>query len=1075
MRLNEMIGVLLYFDALNGGRQITSNDAVPELVAEYRNSWAKGFELSHLFDSSHYAGQLNPKELTEYSPLEHYLLQIKPGADPHPLFDEAFYSERYSELSGGAPAIVDYAAAYVKGHRATRVPSPYFDPGYYLTRNGDVARSSTDPLSHFLRFGAKEGRAFHPFLDLKYVEKQLSTDNAPGYPTDRLALLRFLIAFNVLDRVDPSPFFSNQIYRESKVDRIERNPFYDFLRQTDPYRAGDPVGTFSVRRYVDDNPAVNFRFTNPYSHYLTYASKETETCDLISWSSYLEVNNDVAERRIQPLEHLIAHAATEGRFVSKAHRESFLGRCLQLSGGIRPIPKADASPEQLILRRADSPFESTCLVSIPLLRAASLEVVTIDFWDTLVLRESPHWTPKLHTAKTIKALLERALQATYPASPSRPPATESGLHARVERSTPKSNAQQTPEQDLASVDDIYRQRIAIESGLFAEGIEYDFKTVMRRQLQRLSVTYKLKALEADVDRVIAELLVEEQSFEAKHVTLNRELYQLVEARVRRGDQVAVVSDYYHDSEYLRAILSSIGVSPGIYEKLKIFSSCEAGVSKLAQGALFDHVATALGILERSGWIHIGDSEQSDVRAAHSKQISTIHFKSATGSKRFQVPEPSSQQPDKYHEAIFRHFDESVRQSCVTPIATTSTERQHDLAAPLIRQAAQEYAAIPTLLVMAAIERATSLGIDHVIYLSREGVFLKEIHDRLRHTLAPAQSAIAPIHLQTSRRSLFAPTFAVNERQAIAIFESQYPNASLRTLVKALLPADALSAIPATLLDSLSDTTVSEYAKAVAMGRQCHTEVFEQCRRHALQQQRLLQQYWRQKKVFQNGWRQAVICDIGWRGTMQDMLAVQLPHVHTVGVYLGLFPFHLEQPENTIKIGLAFDANRGEAFSHVDPPAALERTWTPNVGSAISYARASDGAVGVIQDVSDCTPQAEQNIGAFQQEVLCAVPLIADEYVRYGLTADSVRCGLAERLQAYYKRPHPGIAELWFSSLHDDTFGSGENPYKKQLPAINQVSTTNLRYLVEVHGANSRWKEGYRSWPSVQWYEALLGE
>ena len=43
-----------------------------------------------------------------------------------------------------------------------------FDPVWYLSKNPDVAASNVDPLVHFLREGAKEGRSPHPLFDPKY-------------------------------------------------------------------------------------------------------------------------------------------------------------------------------------------------------------------------------------------------------------------------------------------------------------------------------------------------------------------------------------------------------------------------------------------------------------------------------------------------------------------------------------------------------------------------------------------------------------------------------------------------------------------------------------------------------------------------------------------------------------------------------------------------------------------------------------------------------------------------------------------------------------------------------------------
>ena len=43
--------------------------------------------------------------------------------------------------------------------------SGFFDPGWYLSRYPDVAASGTEPLHHFVHYGAAEGRDPNRFFD----------------------------------------------------------------------------------------------------------------------------------------------------------------------------------------------------------------------------------------------------------------------------------------------------------------------------------------------------------------------------------------------------------------------------------------------------------------------------------------------------------------------------------------------------------------------------------------------------------------------------------------------------------------------------------------------------------------------------------------------------------------------------------------------------------------------------------------------------------------------------------------------------------------------------------------------
>jgi hypothetical protein len=329
----------------------------------------------------------------------------------------------------------------------------------------------------------------------------------------------------------------------------------------------------------------------------------------------------------------------------------------------------------------------------------------------------------------------------------------------------------------------------------------------------------------------------------------------------------------------------------------------------------------------------------------------------------------------------------------------------------------------------------------------------------------------PIHLETSRRSLFGPTFAVNESAAIRIFHSQYPDASALTFLKALLPPELLSQIEAADLHRLSFTGIQIL---VTDGLQPYLSesFYNDCKDYTNRQLELLKQYFLERGVLLES-SNIVICDIGWRGTMQDMLAEIEPKSRTFGVYLGLFPYKLEQPENTSKHAVVFDGNLGDDFAYVDPPAAIERTWTPNVGSAVAYHSNQTEHVQARLDHSDCTVAAGNDIALFQSEVIAVSPAVARLLLRFGIGAGGGRTGLQRLLKKYYVEPDAGIAEIWFGSLHDDTFGSGVNPYKKAAPPLAEVSSENILYLLHKCGIDSRWQSGYRKWSKFRWFEAML--
>jgi len=77
------------------------------------------------------------------------------------LFDEAWYLFEYPDV---AEAGIDPVVHYLRfGAEEGRNPSPKFDTTFYLSTNPDVASSEINPLVHYIRFGVEEGRkAFSP-------------------------------------------------------------------------------------------------------------------------------------------------------------------------------------------------------------------------------------------------------------------------------------------------------------------------------------------------------------------------------------------------------------------------------------------------------------------------------------------------------------------------------------------------------------------------------------------------------------------------------------------------------------------------------------------------------------------------------------------------------------------------------------------------------------------------------------------------------------------------------------------------------------------------------------------------
>jgi hypothetical protein len=123
-----------------------------------------------LFDSRHYRDAADCGGL---SPLEHYLTK-KSDVSPCPMFDVDFFAKRarrhrrYRDVAH-LPALVQYIELSRTG---SIDPHTLFSTAFYVEQNPDIRESRVEPLTHYARSGAREGRQPHPLFEPDYYWEQ---------------------------------------------------------------------------------------------------------------------------------------------------------------------------------------------------------------------------------------------------------------------------------------------------------------------------------------------------------------------------------------------------------------------------------------------------------------------------------------------------------------------------------------------------------------------------------------------------------------------------------------------------------------------------------------------------------------------------------------------------------------------------------------------------------------------------------------------------------------------------------------------------------------------------------------
>lgn len=152
------------------------------------------------------------------------------------LFDADFYLRKNPDVrKSGVDPVLHYLR---QGARDGRNPSKEFSTNAYLRRYADVARSGANPLVHYLRTGKAEGRSLNPGEDdarmvreSGFFDEEYYRHFRPDLPPDR-DVVKHYIRFGAREGLDPSEKFSTSGYLRQNPDvaRTQVNPLIHYLR-----------------------------------------------------------------------------------------------------------------------------------------------------------------------------------------------------------------------------------------------------------------------------------------------------------------------------------------------------------------------------------------------------------------------------------------------------------------------------------------------------------------------------------------------------------------------------------------------------------------------------------------------------------------------------------------------------------------------------------------------------------------------------------------------------------------------------------------------------------------------------
>lgn len=177
----------------------------------------------------------------------------------NPIFHEAWYLSTNPDVAASGDNPISHFDRW--GWKEGRRPHPLFDPRYYLQQNPDVEKSGLNPLTHFCVHGAAEQRNPHPLFDIPYYRSQLEI-------ADDVNPLTHYLETGWRSGLSPHPLFDSGWYLRQYplVGAAQLNPLIHFL-ESDPALGIDPGPWFSTSWYRERHELD--RDTNALLHYVT--------------------------------------------------------------------------------------------------------------------------------------------------------------------------------------------------------------------------------------------------------------------------------------------------------------------------------------------------------------------------------------------------------------------------------------------------------------------------------------------------------------------------------------------------------------------------------------------------------------------------------------------------------------------------------------------------------------------------------------------------------------------------------------------------------------------------------------
>ena len=247
-------------DTISNVEKLVFSDAVVSLVPSA--------PVNPLFDTAFY-NLTNPDVFQAgANAFDHFnTFGWREGRDPNPFLDTSWYRAVYNDAAGTNPLDHYHATGWKKGYD----PGPHFDTRLYLIHNPDVAAAGADPLEHYLRYGATEGRSTYEAIGdaVNGFDAQYYLLQNPDVAAAGANALQHFNTYGWHEGRNPNAYFDTAGYLSHYADVAAAgvNPLQHYA-QFGWHEGRDPSAQFDTLKYLAANGDVAAAGVNPLYHFL---------------------------------------------------------------------------------------------------------------------------------------------------------------------------------------------------------------------------------------------------------------------------------------------------------------------------------------------------------------------------------------------------------------------------------------------------------------------------------------------------------------------------------------------------------------------------------------------------------------------------------------------------------------------------------------------------------------------------------------------------------------------------------------------------------------------------------------